>query len=98
MLYQLPNGKTIEISTEQYLRMSDEELNMYLAYNAGEELNDPFAISVLKHGPNNIFEEDDDDDFYDSELTEEYIEDLTDISLDDKFFDDDFIDLDNIEQ
>ena len=96
MLYQLPNGKCIEISTEQYLRMSDEELNLYLAYNMGEEVNDPFALSVLRHGPadkidlSEIIEDsvvDDEDD----------IEDLTDILLEDKLYDDDYIDHDNLE-
>ena len=27
MLYQLPNGRVIEMSLEQYLSMTDEELN-----------------------------------------------------------------------
>lgn len=101
MLYQLPNGKCIELSLEQYLRMSDEELNMYVAYNIGEEINDPFALSVMRYGPAS---EKDDDDFDEKicesllDEEEEYIEDLTDISLEEKLCDDEFIDLDNIEQ
>jgi hypothetical protein len=51
MLYQLPNGKCIELKVEQYAGMSDEEWNRMLkeveAANWGEEFNDPFAISVL---------------------------------------------------
>ena len=31
MLYQLPNGRVIEISTEQYFEMSDEELEYLIA-------------------------------------------------------------------
>jgi hypothetical protein len=47
MLYQLPNGKVIEISTEQYLEMSDEELEYLIAYNYGEVLENPWFGSVL---------------------------------------------------
>jgi hypothetical protein len=47
MLYQLPTGKVIEISTEQYLEMSDEELEYLIAYNYGEVMEDPWFGSVL---------------------------------------------------
>lgn len=98
MLYQLPNGKAVEISIEQYLRMSDEELNLYVAYNIGEEVNDPFALSVLKHGP--IHEKEliaMADALLDLEEEEEAVEDLTEILPEEKLYDDDYIDLDNIE-
>lgn len=97
MLYQLPNGKCVELSVEQYLRMSDEELNLYVAYNIGEEVNDPFALSVLKHGP--IHEKELEamaDALLDLE-EEEKIEDLTEILPEEKLYDDDYIDLDSIE-
>lgn len=51
MLYQLPNGKVIEISTEQYLEMSDEELEYLIAYNFGEVQEDPWFGSVLTKQP-----------------------------------------------
>lgn len=96
MLYQLPNGKCIEISLEQYLRMTDDELNMYVAFNYGEEVNDPFALSVLKYG--NATEKEDliDDESIIEE--EEYIEDLTDVLPEEKLYDDEYIDYDNLEQ
>jgi hypothetical protein len=100
MLYQLPNGKCIEISIEQYLRMSDQDFNMYIAYNIGEEINDPFAYSVLRYGS---ISEKEDDEFHKMieesliDEEEEYIEDLTDISDEEKLLDDEFIDYDNIE-
>lgn len=52
MLYQLPNGKVIEISTEQYLEMSDEELEYLIAYNYGEVMEDPWFGSVLNKKEN----------------------------------------------
>jgi hypothetical protein len=47
MLYQLPTGKVIEISTEQFLDMSDEELEYLIAYNYGDVLENPWFGSVL---------------------------------------------------
>jgi hypothetical protein len=37
----------IEISTEQYLDMSDEELEYLIAYNYGDVLENPWHGSVL---------------------------------------------------
>ena len=55
MLYQLPNGKVIEISTEQYIEMSDEELEYLIAYNYGDNLENPWFGSVLSNNlPRNL--------------------------------------------
>ena len=51
MLYQLPNGKVIEITTEQYLEMSDEDFEYLIAYNHGDQLENPWFGSVLSKGP-----------------------------------------------
>jgi hypothetical protein len=94
MIYQLPNGKCIEMSIEQYLKMSDQELKNMVAYNYGEEFNDPFIHSVLRHGPaREDIQEELEDDF-----SEEVVEDLLDIEPEDKIFDEDYIDYDNLEQ
>jgi hypothetical protein len=47
MLYQLPNGKVIEITIEQYLRLTDDELQELLAYNMGDVVDNPFFGSAL---------------------------------------------------
>jgi hypothetical protein len=47
MFYQLPNGKVIDISTEQYLDMSDEDFEYLLAYNHGEIVENPWHGSIL---------------------------------------------------
>jgi hypothetical protein len=50
MYYQLPNGKVIEISTEQFLDMTDEELEYLVAFNYGEVIENPWQGSILsKH-------------------------------------------------
>ena len=92
MLYQLRNGRTIEITVEQFLWMSDAELESLESTYYGEVVNDPFAISVLHYGPAVQEELPDDFNFVDN------TEDLTNISKEDKLTDDDYIDKDNIEQ
>lgn len=92
MLYQLRNGRTIEITVEQFLWMSDAELESLESTYYGEVVNDPFAISVLHYGP--AVQEDAIDDFNYNDSPE----DLTNISKEDKLTDDDYIDKDNIEQ
>ena len=47
MIYQLPNGKVIEITVEQFLKMTDEDVQYMIANNFGEEINNPFFDSVL---------------------------------------------------
>jgi hypothetical protein len=47
MFYQLPNGKVLEMSIEQYLSMSDEELEYLVAYNYGEYVENPWFGSIL---------------------------------------------------
>lgn len=50
MFYQLPNGKVIELTTEQFVEMSDEELEYLIAYNYGDNLENPWFGSILtKH-------------------------------------------------
>lgn len=74
MLYQLPNGKVVEISTEQYLEMSDEDFEYLIAYNYGEVVEDPWFGSSLNKQDNSQKED-----------VSESITDLTDIPISEKF-------------
>jgi hypothetical protein len=74
MLYQLPNGKVIEISTEQFVEMSDEELEYLIAYNYGDVIENPWHGSILNR-PSKVVDE----DFI--------VPDLTDIPVLDKLLD-----------
>jgi len=47
MLYNLLDGRTIEITIEQFLSMSDDELNS-LTSEYGDTINDPFYDSVIR--------------------------------------------------
>lgn len=57
MLYQLPIGKTIELSTEQYCELTDEELEYLIAYNYGDIQENPWFGSVLVKSPPLIIED-----------------------------------------
>lgn len=48
MLYQLPDGRVIELSTEQYFDLTDEELRSLISTNYGENIDNPFFGSVLQ--------------------------------------------------
>ena len=66
MLVNLPNGKTIEMSIDQYLSMTDEDFQYLVASGYGEEINDPFHNSYIKNG----------DSYYTGEEDEEEIEEI----------------------
>lgn len=57
MLYQLPTGKVIEISTEQFFEMSDEELEYLIAYNYGDVIENPWHRSILTKQTKDLYEE-----------------------------------------
>ena len=76
MLYQLPNGKVVEISLEDFLEMTDADFQNLMAFNAGEHVNNPFINSAINE------EEEPDDD--------ETVEELTEINDLDKLLDQDY--------
>jgi hypothetical protein len=48
MIYQLPTGKIIYITVEQYLSLSDDELDSLSSMNIGEYAKSPWVGSVIK--------------------------------------------------
>lgn len=79
MLYQLPNGKVIEISTEQFIEMSDEELEYLIAYNYGDVVENPWHGSILN---NHKTSETDDIEIFPDITNVPEIEKLTDLDAD----------------
>jgi hypothetical protein len=80
MLYSLPNGKVIEISVEQYLDITDEELEYLISVNYGEYVENPFFGSVI-HA--NIIRDDEIDAIIDTIISDIAIEEEdTDIDYD----------------
>lgn len=86
MNYQLPNGKVIYISVEEYLSMTDEDIQYFIASDFGETVINPFSGSAVdtkkkafkKPEEENLtdfkgFDNDNDEDF----LTDSDIRNLT---------------------
>ena len=66
MVYQLPNGKVVYITLEQYLRMSEDEVRDMV--NSGEGFNSDKEKSFADDSVN--------DDYEASENDSEYIEEI----------------------
>lgn len=47
MLYQLPNGKVIYLSIEQFLELTDEDVQYLMSIDAGEHAINPFTDSAV---------------------------------------------------
>lgn len=79
MLYQLSNGKVVEMSVEDYLSMSDADLQNLVGYNHGEFTNNPWLHSAL--GEEQIIDDDEE---------EALIKELDDVSDLEKLLDQDY--------
>lgn len=48
MIYQLPNGKVVYLTIEEYLDLTDEDVQYLMSLDFGEHLRDPFSGSAVK--------------------------------------------------
>ena len=80
MLYQLPNGKVIHLSIEEYLDLTDEDIQYLMSIDYGEHIRDPFTGSAVEKNTR--------EKHYDFEFLSQDDEDLNDIASDDLPFDD----------
>ena len=86
MLYQLPDGRVIELSTEQYFELTDEELRSLISTNYGENIEHPFFGSLLQKSNTMLLDDDDFEDFVDDIPLEE-LPDISDSEkLEDEYF------------
>lgn len=81
MLYQLPHGKIIELSLEQYLDMTDDDIEYFIAYNIGNEIENPFFDSSFTHKQVVILDIEDETDNLDL-LDVHVMDKLIDLDLD----------------
>lgn len=80
MQYQLPNGKVIHLTTEEFLDLTDEDIQYLMSIDYGEHIRDPFTGSAID---NNRKEK-----YYDFEFIPTDDEEVNDIISDDIPFDD----------
>ena len=71
MIYQLPNGKVINLSIEDFLQLTDDDIKLLISANAGEVIIDPFQGSVLEDNVKGKIE-------YIEELDDYNVEDISD--------------------
>lgn len=89
MLYQLPNGKVVHLTIEEYLDLTNEDIQYLMSIDYGEHIRDPFTGSAVEKNTK--------EKYYDFEFLLEDEEDINDIPSDDIPFDD-IIDLpDNLD-
>ena len=63
MLYQLPNGKTIHLTLEQYLAITDEDIQYLVSIEYGNIIHSPWAESAVIDNKKHVDEEDRSIDF-----------------------------------
>ena len=80
IIYQLPNGKVVHLSIEEYLDLTDLDIQFLMSIDYGEHIIDPFTGSAVEK---NTREKCIDLEFL---PLEDY--DLNDIASDDTPFDD----------
>lgn len=84
MLYQLPNGKVILITIEQFLELTDQDIQYLMSIDYGEHLINPFSESaVVQNTKEKVYDFDylSDDEDYSLNDTEPF-DDIIDISDD----------------
>ena len=85
MVYQLPNGKVIYITIDQYLDLTEEDIQYMMSINHGDHASNPFTNSSITE---NIKEEYYDFDYLNTDDNDDH---EIDITYDQPF--DDIIDL-----
>lgn len=85
MIYQLENGKIVEISLDQYLELTDDDIEYLIAYNIGDEIENPFFNSSFNYKQvliSNDLEENKILDLYETNIVDK----LIDLDLDKSIF------------
>jgi hypothetical protein len=55
MLYQLPNGKVIHLSIEEYLDLTDLDIQYLMSIDYGDTVLDPFSGSAINSNAKEIY-------------------------------------------
>lgn len=91
MLYQLPNGKTIYLTIEEFLSLTDQDIQYLVSVDCGEAILNPFrgSVTVDKSQPNKEY----DFDYLVNDEEDEPLLNSTVISGEDDILFDDIIDM-----
>ena len=80
ILYQLPNGKSVYITVEEFLNLTDSEIQFLVSINYGESILDPFYGSAVQQNS--------EEKYYDFDYLPNDEDDIDNIASDDEPFDD----------
>ncbi len=84
MLYQLPNGKVIYLTVEQYLELTHEDIQYLMSIDFGEHILNPFTDSaVVENTREQYYDFDyfpDDDSLEERASDDEPFDDIIDLS------------------
>jgi len=81
MLYQLPNGKVINISLDDYLNLTDEDIQALVALNYGEYATSYWYKSCLDTGEPLSKEPKEELGFMSFEEEDDYLDKMSDIDI-----------------
>lgn len=82
MYYQLPNGKVIQMSLEEYFNMTDKDIQYLLSVNAGDYISNPFSGASIGKTVESFEDLEKTDEFYEELFPEDY-ENLDNLTFDD---------------
>jgi len=63
MLYQLPNGKVVHLTLDQYLNLTDEDVQYLVSLDYGSVIHSPWTESAVIDNSKQVEEEDKSIDF-----------------------------------
>ncbi len=87
ILYQLPNGKVVHLTVDQFLDLTDLDIQYLMSLDAGDHMIDPFTESAVKINKK--------EKFYDFDYISLEDDEIQNYKSDDMPFDD-IIDLSNL--
>lgn len=87
MLVQLPNGKTVHMSIEQYLALDDSDIQYMVSVNCGSTASSPWCGSAVK-GVGKVRTSDEDEDPEDTEGIDPEELDLDEETIPENFIED----------
>jgi len=83
-MYQLGNGKVIYLSIEQYLDLTDLDIQYLISQDSGDHIIHPFADSAINKNTKETYydfdDTSDDDISYDNPLNDHSFDDIVDLS------------------
>lgn len=92
MIYQLPNGKIIHLSVEDYLDLTDQDIQALMSVNAGDHPRSVWHGSVIKSRKRPKPEEEEEEEDKSIDFQEELDEPLGNSGSEESFYEEDFPD------